>query len=313
MMMGKAIRDAYGEALVKYGKDDPRVVVLDADVSGSTKSAVFGTACPQRFFNCGISEYAMTGMAAGMAAAGKIPFVNTFAAFLTTIGFLPAKSLLSYSGLNVKYMGAYGGLSDSYDGPTHHSTEDVALMRSLPGMVVMSPCDETQTDWMIRCAIEHNGPMYIRLSRNPCPICYQPGEEFTLGKGKILRQGGDVTILSYGVLLHEAVAAGELLAREGIDARVVDMFTIKPLDRELVLSCARETGALVVAEEHSVIGGLGSAVAQELALARCPAALELVGMQDSFAETGDYAGLFHKYGLDAPAIAAAAKRALSQK
>lgn len=312
-MMGKAIRDAYGEALVRYGANDPRVVVLDADVSSSTKSALFGKAFPERFFNCGISEYAMTGMAAGLAAAGKIPFVNTFAAFLTTIGFLPAKSLLSYSGLNVKYMGAYGGLSDSYDGPTHHATEDVALMRTLPGMVVMAPCDETQTDWMVRCAIEHEGPMYIRLSRNACPVCYKPGESFALGKGKVLREGADVTILSYGVLLHEALAAAALLANEGVGARVVDLFAIKPLDRALVLACAADTGALVVAEEHNVIGGLGSAVAQELALAGCPAALSLVGLPDTFAETGDYAGLFHRYGLDAPAIAQAAKAALARK
>ncbi len=259
--MGKAIRDVYGETIKKYGAANENIVVLDADVSGSTKSAVFGKEYPDRFYNCGISEYAMMGMAAGMAKSGKIPFVNTFAVFLTTLGSLAARTFLSYSGLNIKMMGGYGGLSDAYDGATHHALEDIAMMRTLPGVSVMVASDAAITDWMVKTAIEVEGPMYIRLSRDAAPDCHPEGAQFEMGKGMVVREGTDVTIIACGLMVSMAVTAAEALAAKGISARVVDMYCVKPIDAELIEKCAKETGAVVTAEEHSVIGGLGGAVA----------------------------------------------------
>lgn len=231
--MAKAIREVYGEALVKYGKDNPDVVVLDADVSGSTKSAIFGKACPDRFFNMGIAEANMTAAAAGMASVGKIPFVNTFAVFLTTIGLLPARALGSYSKVNIKMAGAYGGMSDAFDGPSHHALEDIAVMRTLPNFKVFVPCDAAQTEWVVKNAIEDPSPMYIRLSRDVFPDVYAEGETFEEGKGRIVRDGTDATVIACGLMVGNAMAAAEELAKEGISLRVVDMFCIKPLDEEL--------------------------------------------------------------------------------
>lgn len=311
--MGKAIRDVYGETLKKYGAVNENIVVLDADVSGSTKSAVFGKEYPDRFYNCGISEYAMMGMAAGMAKCGKIPFVNTFAVFLTTIGSLAARAALSYSNLNVKMMGAYGGLSDAYDGATHHALEDVAMMRTLPGMTVMVASDAAITDWMVKTAIEVDGPMYIRLSRDAAPDCHPADAKFELGKGMVVREGKDVTIIACGLLVSTAIEAAEALEKKGISARVVDMFCIKPIDAELIEKCAKETGAIVTAEEHSVIGGLGGAVSEVLAKAGCAVPTEMIGTQDCHAESGPYKEILKKYGLDADAVAAAAEKAVSRK
>lgn len=311
--MAKAIRDVYGEALVKHGAENENIVVLDADVSSSTKSGMFGKAYPERFYNCGISEYAMTGMAAGMAINGKIPFVNTFAVFLTTIGALSARAFMSYGQLNVKYMGAYGGLSDSYDGASHQSLEDIAAMRALPGMTVMVASDELITDWMVKTAIDTAGPMYIRLSRDACPICHAPEQKYEIGKGVVCREGSDVTIIACGVMVSQAMKAAEVLAAKGIMAKVVDMFTIKPIDRELIIASARETGAIVTAEEHSVIGGLGGAVAEVLAQENEGVPVEMIGTQDCHGESGAYAGLLEKYGLDVDSIAAACEKAISKK
>ena len=311
--MSKAIRDVYGECLKKYGAEDDRIVVLDADVSGSTKSAVFGKAYPDRFYNCGIAEYAMMGMAAGMARNGKIPFVNTFAVFLTTIGAQAARAALSYSGLNVKMMGGYGGLSDAYDGCTHHALEDIAMMRTLPGMTVMVASDAQITDWMVKTAIDVEGPMYIRLSRDASPDCHPADAKFELGKGMVVQEGTDVTVIACGLMVGTAIEASKLLADKGISVRVVDMFTIKPIDAELIAKCAKETGAIVTAEEHSVIGGLGGAVSEVLAKCGCGVPLEMVGTQDTHAESGPYSELLKKYGLDAPAVAAAIEKAVSRK
>lgn len=311
--MSKAIREAYGECLKKYGADDERIVVLDADVSGSTKSAIFGKAYPDRFYNCGIAEYAMMGMAAGMARNGKIPFVNTFAVFLTTIGAQAARAALSYSGLNVKMMGGYGGLSDAYDGCTHHALEDIAMMRTLPGMTVMVASDEQITDWMVKTAIEVEGPMYIRLSRDASPDCHPADAKFELGKGMVVQEGTDVTVIACGLMVSTAIAASKLLADKGISVRVVDMFTIKPIDAELIEICAKETGAIVTAEEHSVIGGLGGAVAEVLAKCGCGVPVEMIGTQDTHAESGAYKDILHKYGLDAEAVAAAIEKAVARK
>lgn len=311
--MGKSLRDVYGDALLRYGGENDGVVVLDADVSGSTKSGVFGAAFPQRFFNVGIAEANMVGMAAGFAAAGKIPFVNTFAVFLSTIGLIGARAFGSYSQLNIKFMGAYGGLSDSYDGPSHHSLEDLAIMRTLPHFRVYAASDEHQTGWLVKHAVETDGPMYIRLSRGETRTVYTLQTSFQDGKGMIVRSGSDVSIIACGVMVGEAVKAAEELEKKGVSARVVDMFCLKPLDEELILRCAGETGAIVTAEEHSVIGGLGGAVAEVLSRAGAGIPHAFVGVGDRHAECGPYDGLLAKYGLDASAIAAAAERAISMK
>lgn len=311
--MARAIREAYGESLKKYGAENENIVVLDADVSGSSKSAIFGKAYPDRFYECGISEYAMVGMAAGMAKSGKIPFVNTFAVFLTTLGSLAARTFMSYSGLPIKMMGAYGGLSDAFDGATHHALEDIAVMRTLPGVNVMVASDEQITDWMVKTAIEVNEPMYIRLSRDVAPDCHPENAQFEMGKGMVVREGTDVTVIACGLMVSTAIAAAEMLADKGISVRVVDMYCIKPLDTELIERCARETGAIVTAEEHSVIGGLGGAVAETLVKAGCAVPTEMVGMQDCHAESGPYKALLAKYGLDANAVAQAIERAAARK
>lgn len=311
--MGKAIRDVYGESLVKYGQENQNVVVLDADVSGSTKSAAFGKACPDRFFNMGIAEAGMTAVAAGMASVGKIPFINTFAVFVTTNGLLPARALGSYSKLPIKLCGAYSGMSDAFDGPSHHALEDIAVMRSLPNFKVFVPCDAVQTDWVVKNAIEDASPMYLRLSRDAFPDVYQPGETFEEGKGRIVREGTDATVIACGIMVGHAIQAAEELAREGIGLRVVDMFCIKPLDKELILRCAKETGAIVSAEEHSVIGGLSSAVAETLCEGAAKVPMGFVGTQDLHGECGPYSQLLAKYGLDANAIAEKVRQTIAKK
>ncbi|MCC8190386.1 MAG: transketolase family protein [Planctomycetes bacterium] len=308
-----ALRDAYGQALLQYGGPNPDVVVLDADVSASSKSCFFAAAHPERFFNVGIAESNMTGMAAGFASVGKIAFANTFAIFFSTLGLCAARGLVAYTNLNVKLMAAYGGLSDSYDGPSHHAIEDLAIMRALPNMKVFCASDAVMADWLVRMAIYNHGPMYIRLSRDAVPDVHPAGTPFTLGRGVVVRPGDDATVIATGVMVSKALEAAAILAASGISLRVVDMFTIKPLDRELVLACAAETGALVTAEEHSVVGGLGGAVAETLALAGVGTAVEFVGLRDCFAETGPYEQLLHKYGLDGQGIAAAVTRALAKR
>jgi transketolase len=309
----KSIRETYGEALVKYGRGNPDVVVLDADVSSSTRSCLFQAACPERFFNVGVAEANMSAMAAGFAAVGKIPFVNTFATFITTIGLLSARIFGSYSHLNIKFMGAYGGLSDAYDGPSHHSVEDIAIMRALPNFRVYVAGDEAETDWLVKHAIESKGPMYIRLSRDVFPSVYEPGTAFEDGKGKVLRKGKDAAIIACGIMVGFALEAAKILASEGIEATVIDMFTIQPLDAELLLESAKATGAVVTAEEHSVIGGLGGAVAEVLARNGVGVPVSFVGLADCHAECGAYAELLAKYGLDVQAIVAGVRETVAKK
>ena len=311
--MAQTIREAYGNALVKYGKDDSRVVVLDADVASSTKSGIFAKACPERFYNVGIAEANMVAIAAGFASEGKVPFVNTFAAFLATIGILPARALGAYSNLNIKLMGAYGGMSDAYDGTTHHALEDLSIMRAIPNMQVMVASDEVQTDWLVKNAIETQGPMYIRLSRDVMPSLYSADEKFEAGKGKVIREGKDVTIIACGILCGFSIQAAEILAAEGISARVVDMFSLKPIDSELINRCAKETGAIVTAEEHNVLGALGGAVAEVLVKGDYPVPVEMIGLQDVFSQTGDYQSLLEHYGLTPKAIAEKVRAVLKRK
>ena len=311
--MAKAIRDVYGESLKKWGATNENIVVLDADVSGSTKSAVFGKEYPDRFYNCGISEYAMMGMAAGMAKSGKIPFVNTFAVFLTTLGSLAARTFMSYSGLPIKMMGGYGGLSDAFDGATHHALEDIAMMRTLPGIEVMVASDAATADWMVQYAIDTPKPMYIRLSRDAAPDCHPEGAKFEPGKGMVVKEGTDVTIIACGLMVSTALTAAEALEAKGISAEVIDMYFIKPIDAALIESSVKKTGALVTAEEHSVVGGLGGAVGEVLMKAGIGVPTEMIGMQDRHGESGPYKALLAKYGLDAAAVEAAAEKAVSRK
>ena len=301
-----SIRDAYGNALVRHGRNDERVVVLDADVSSSTKSCIFANEFPERFFNVGIAEANMVAMSAGLASVGMVPFANSFAVFISSIGLAAARAFGSYSKLPIRLVGAYGGLSDAFDGPSHHSLEDIAVMRALPNFEVYVPCDAAQVDWLIGHAIRSSSPMYIRLSRDSFPDIYSEGESFAPGKGRIVVDGEDLTVFACGLMVGHALKAAEQLRKSGISTRVVDMFSIKPIDRELILRCARETKAIVCAEEHNIHGGLGSAVAEVLAEMGCGVPLSYVGMKDCHGECGPYDALQKKYGLDPNAIVSSA-------
>lgn len=306
-----AIRDAFGDALLKLGEKHDNIVALEADVGGSTKSAVFGKAFPERYFNVGISEINMVSMAAGLASNGYVPFVNTFATFLTTRGADPIQSLIAYDKLNVKLAGTYCGLSDSYDGASHHGITDMAFVRSIPNMTVVSVSDAVQTEKAVFALAEYDGPVYLRLSRAAAPVIYDESLNFEIGKGIVLKYGKDVTIIATGTVLHKAIAAAEALEAEGISATVVDMHTVKPIDTNLILNCANMTGAIVTVEEHSIYGGLGSAVAEVLAT-ECPTPMEFVGATE-FAESGDYEELLDKYGYSAKNIAEKCKKVIGRK
>ena len=311
--MSKAIREVYGTVLKELGETNENIVVLDADLSGSTKSAIFGKAFPDRFFNMGIAESNMVATAAGLSTTGKIPFVNTFTVFLTTLGLIAARGQVCYGNLNVKFGGAYGGMSDALDGASHHALEDIAVMRTLPNMRVLVPADAAATRWATTFAAEQSGPFYLRLSRDVYPDLYGADAKFELGRGAVVRDGSDVTVIACGLLVHKAIEAAERMAAEGVSVRVVDMYSIKPIDRELILRCAAETGAIVTAEEHTVFGGLGGAVAEVLAWGGAAAPTEFVGLQDTFTESGKYADLLHKYGVDADGVVAGIEKVLKRK
>ena len=291
-----AIREAYGEALKELGAKNKNVVVLDADVSSSSKSSLFGAQYPDRFFNVGIAEANMVAMAAGMSTSGKIPFVNTFAAFIVLRGADPVRSLIAYEKLNVKLAGAYAGLSDSYDGASHHSIMDIAFMRALPNMTVVSVADAVETKKAVQTIAEYNGPVYLRLSRAEVPTIFDDSYKFELGKGVQLTEGNDVTILATGYMVQKSLEAAKQLKEKGINVRIINIHTIKPIDKELIIECAKETGAVVTVEEHSIYGGLGSAVAEVL-IKEYPVPMEIIGIQDTFSETGAYELLLNKYGL----------------
>ncbi len=311
--MPKQIREVYGSMLAELGETNKDIVVLDADLSGSTKSAIFGKAHPERFFNMGIAEQNMVATAAGMAACGKTPFVNTFTVFLTTLGLLSARDQICYANLNVKFGGAYCGMSDALDGASHHATEDIAFMRALPNMKVIAPADAASARWATKCAAETYGPFYLRLSRETYPDLYDENTKFELGKGSIVREGSDVTVIACGIMVHKAIEAAELLAQRGVSVRVVDMYSIKPIDRELIKKCAEETGAIVCAEEHNICGGLGSAVSEVLAYFGCGVPTEFVGIRDTFTESAPYKELLAKYGIDANGVAAGIEKVLERK
>jgi transketolase len=309
----RAIRDVYGDTLAQLGRENKNIVALDADVGSSSKSIVFGKEFPNRYFNVGIAEANMVAMAAGLATAGKIPFANTFAAFMVLRAGDPVRSLIAYTKLNVKLAGTYAGLSDSYDGASHHAIADIAFMRSLPNMTVISISDPVEAELATRAAAEFKGPVYLRLSRAEVPVVFDRATyDFKIGKGVTLVEGADLTIVATGYMLIKALEAAEILSAKGIKARVVNIHTIKPIDRELLMACAQETGAIVTAEEHNVYGGLGSAVAEALATS-CPVPIEFVGIEDTFTESGDYEKLLAKYGLSAANIVARAQKVLKRK
>ena len=309
----RAIRDVYGETLAQLGRENKDIVALEADVGSSSKSIVFGKEFPSRYFNVGVAEANMVAVAAGLATTGKIPFANTFAAFMVLRAADPVRSLVAYTKLNVKLAGTYAGLSDSYDGASHHAIADIAFMRALPNMTVISVSDPVEAELATRAAAAFKGPVYLRLSRAEVPVVLDKASyEFTIGKGVTLVDGGDLTIVATGYMLIKALEAAQMLAAKGIKARVVNIHTIKPIDRELLIACARETGAIVTAEEHSVFGGLGSAVSEVLAT-NYPVPIEFVGIEDTFTESGDYEKLLAKYGLSADHIVARAQKVLKRK
>ena len=291
-----AQRDAYGAALAELGGEMHNIVALDADVAGSTKSSIFGGKYPERFYNVGVSEANMAGMAAGMAMKGKIPYIHCFAAFMMLRAADPIRSLACYQSLPVKLCGTYAGLSDSYDGASHHSIADIAFFRALPNMVVMCPGDAWETREVVRAAAKVDGPVYMRISRAEVPEKAGPDYKFEVGKGVVMKDGSDVTIVGTGYMVTKALLAADELAKEGIKARVVNLHTIKPVDRDLLAKCAKETGAIVTVEEHNIFGGLGAAVAEAL-VQTAPVPMEFVGIEDNFAESGDYEKLLVKYGL----------------
>ncbi len=306
-------RQAYGIALADYGAINPQVVVLDADVSSSTLTKYFAERFPGRFFNLGVTEASMVNVGVGLALGGAIPFVNTFAALLTLRACEQIRTCVAYACTNVKLIGGYAGLSDYKDGPTHFATNDVALMRAMPNMVVLAPADNTEAALLVPVIAEHEGPVYMRISRAAVPDVFGNGHTVRIGQGTLVRPGNDVTIIGSGSMVGRCVQAAELLAKEGISARVLSMTSIKPLDVELVCQAAEETGALVTAEDHTILGGLGSAVAEALA-ERCPTPIEFVGLKDTFAETGpDPDTLMDAWGLAVSDVAAAVRRVLQRK
>jgi transketolase len=295
-------RDAYGPALLECGKKFPEIVALTADLSESTRMTTFKGEFPNRFFNIGIAEADMMGTAAGFASCGKIPFVSTFAIFAAGRAFEQVRNSVAYPKLNVKIGAIHGGITVGPDGASHQGIEDIVLMRSMPNMVVISPADAVETFATVRAAAEYRGPVYIRFGIYPVPVCFDKNTyHFTLGKGIIVKEGADVTIISTGAMLYIALDAGEKLSQEGISAKVIDMHSIKPLDRELIIASAKETGAIVTIEEGTVLGGLGGAVT-EVTSAACPVPVKRVGLNDVFGQSGKAEELLQYYGLTADNI-----------
>lgn len=308
-MIKKATREAYGEALVELGKINENVVVLDADLSGSTKTSVFKKAFPERHFNVGIAEADLIGTAAGFAACGKIAFASTFAMFAAGRAFEQIRNTVAYPKLNVKIAPTHAGISVGEDGGSHQSVEDIAIMRAIPGMVVLSPADATETKKMVFAAAEYEGPVYIRMGRLGVPVLFDDNYDFQIGIANTLRDGNDVTIAATGLMVAEALKAAEELEKEGISVRVINVGTIKPLDGETILKAAQETKFIVTAEEHSVIGGLGSAVSEFLSEVH-PTKVKKVGIYDRFGQSGTGEELLQKYELTAEKLISVIKENL---
>ncbi|TQQ84266.1 transketolase family protein [Peptacetobacter hominis] len=300
-----ATREAYGKTLVEL-VENKDVVVLDADLAGATKTDMFKKACPERFFDMGIAEGDMMGTAAGLAASGKIPFASTFAIFAAGRGFEQIRNSICYPKLNVKVAATHAGVTVGEDGGSHQAIEDISLMRSIPGMVVLNPADAVEARAMVLAAAEYNGPMYLRFGRAAAPVIHDDSYKFELGKGEVLKEGKDVSIIATGIMVAKALEAAEVLKADGIDAEVINIGTIKPLDNELVVASAKKTGKVVTAEEHSIIGGLGSAVCEVLS-EECPVKVTRIGVKDQFGQSGTPDALLKHYGLTVEDIVKACK------
>ncbi|MDH4228600.1 MAG: transketolase family protein [Nitrospirota bacterium] len=310
--LGKATRDAYGEALVALGAERSDIVVLDADLACSTKSQKFGDRFPERFFNLGIQEANMVGVAAGLASSGKIPFASSFASFLICKSYDQARMGISNPRLNVKLVGSHGGISLGEDGASQMSIEDIALAVSLPHFAVVVPADEVSCTALTRAIAEYDGPCFMRTGRPKAPIIHEAGTNFRIGGSATVRPGTDATICAYGLMVWEALMAAEQLAAKGLSIRVIDLYSIKPLDEAAIIKAARETGAMVCAEEHQVRGGMGSLVAQVVA-ENHPVPMRFVGVEDTYAESGQPGELHEKYGLTAAHIASQVEAAVKAK
>ena len=291
-----ATRDGYGKALVALGAEHEDIVVLDADLAGSTKTGMFAKAYPDRHFNCGIAEADMMSVAAGLASTGLTPFASSFAMFASGRAYEQIRNSIGYPALNVKIGASHGGLSVGEDGASHQCCEDFALMRSIPGMVVICPADGVEAEAATKAAYAHQGPVYLRMGRLAVPVFHEEGFEFQIGKGEVMRDGNDVAIIANGLMVYEAVKAGETLEKLGIHARIINMATIKPLDEELILAAAKECGKVITCEEHSIVGGLGEAVCSLLS-EKLPTPVRRIGVQDVFGESGPAAEILKLYGL----------------
>ena len=301
-----ATRDSYGKALVELGKEYDNLVVLDADLAGATKTGTFKAAFPDRFFDCGIAESDMMGVAAGLSTMGLVPFASSFAMFAAGRAYEQVRNSIGYPHLNVKIAASHAGISVGEDGATHQCCEDIALMRTIPGMTVLVPADDVEARKMVRYAYEMEGPVYIRLGRSATPVFHEEDYEFRPGKGEILREGTDAAIVACGIMVPEALDAADALASEGIHVRVINMGTVKPIDREILVEAAKDCGKIVTVEEHNIIGGLGEAVCAVLA-EECPVPVKRIGVNDEFGHSGPAAALLKEFGLSADSIAAAVR------
>jgi len=308
-----SIRDAFGRALVKLGEENEKVVVLDADVSTSTRTTFFQDKFPDRFFNLGIAEGNMMDVAAGLALVGKIPFASTFSSLASLRALEQIRTSIAYPNLNVKIVGGYGGLSDFKDGPTHHSICDLAIIRSIPNMTLIVPADAIETEKAVYAVAQYVGPVYLRLSRAEVPLIFDKNYKMEIGKGNLLKDGTDITLIATGIMVARVLEAAKVLEdEEKIDARVIEIHTLKPLDVDIIIRAADETGAIVTAEEHSVIGGLGGAVAEVISENK-PVPMERVGIKDTFTESGEYNELLEKYGMGIKHIIDAARKVMKWK
>lgn len=309
----KATRESYGEALRDLAQEYKDLVVLDADLAAATKTGIFKKAYPERFFDCGIAEANMMGVAAGLAACGKIPFASTFAMFAAGRAYEIVRNSIGYPHLNVKIGATHAGISVGEDGATHQCNEDIALMRTIPGMTIINPCDDVEARAAVKAALDFNGPVYMRFGRLAVPVINDKETyKFELGKGVVLREGTDVTVVATGLMVNEAVEAAKCLESEGISVQVVNIHTIKPLDKELISECAKKTGLIITAEEHSIIGGLGSAVAETVTEC-CPVPVVKIGVNDEYGHSGPAVDLLKEYGLSAENIVETVKKAMALK
>ena len=306
-----ATRDGYGKGLVALGKEHDDIVVLDADLAGSTKTGMFAKEFPERHFNCGIAEANMMSVAAGLAASGLTPFASSFAMFASGRAYEQIRNSIGYPQLNVKIGASHGGMSVGEDGASHQCCEDFALMRSIPGMVVICPADGVEAEAATKAAYAYQGPVYLRMGRLAVPVFHEEGFEFQIGKGEVMREGNDIAIIANGLMVYEAIKAGETLAAEGINARIINMSTVKPIDEELVLAAAKECGKIITCEEHSVVGGLGEAVCSFLS-ENYPTSVRRIGVQDKFGFSGPAAEVLEAFGLCESNIVKVAKEFLGK-